>query len=545
MSPGWFLLVVILTAGAGGEATVANTTDVEIVVLYPNPVTHGDRGEFILVHVSRPMRTDTWRFVDDAGQTALPPPMMVNGSVAFSHHPEEAAPYVDAPVYPLDGWLQLADAGQTLELHIDGEVIDRVSYEGPAPRARLWVRGATPEPWVPVEATSFTPVEGVGSIQAFALPDAPAVPVSFLEGATDRILLGGYTLEDPTVIDRLLDAHARGVTVRVHVEGRPVGGISKEMGEALDRLDDADINVTVHRGPYARWGFHHPKYAVVDDRVLVTTENWKPSGTGGQASRGWGVIVESPELAEGLAAVFDADTSWKDAQPWSTVRDDLARHAVDETLGQYPPVHDPVSVPNASVTLLAAPDNAEGYLIELIQGATETIDIKQVRIGNIDFPLLAAAIDAARDGVSVRILLAGAWYVREENQEMARALDELADAEGLDLSVRLVDSNEHFDRLHAKGIIVDRRHVAVSSINWNDHSIRQNREVGVVIEDPEIAAYFTAVFEADWKVEESSMSLPLELLLVSLLALAVLTYHAHQMHFEGPDAAESEEYTER
>lgn len=544
MSLTWLCILILTTTGGGGELAPVNETSVEIVALYPNPVAYQDRGEFILVEVSGPMRTDHWRFVDDAGQEALPPPMIVNGSVAFSFHPDEAAPYVDAPVFGLEGWLQLADAGQTLELRIDGEVADRVSYEGPAPRARLWVRDATPEPWVPVGATAFEPVDATAAVTAFVLPDAAGVPTTFLEGAHERILLGGYTLSDPEVVEALLDAHRRGIDVRVHVDGRPVGGISIPMGDALDRLDAAGINVTVHRGPYARWGFHHPKYAVVDDRVLVTTENWNPSGTGGRASRGWGVIVESAALADELTAVFEADTTWKDAQSWGAIRDELARHEDDSTLGSFPPVHDPEVRVDTSVTMIAAPDNAEAYLERLIRNATQTVDIKQVRIGDVDFPLLQAAIDAARDGVRVRILLAGAWYVEEDNTALAETLDDIAETEGLDLEVRLVGRNEHFDRLHAKGVIVDERYVAVSSINWNNHSIRQNREIGVVIDDEAVGAYFTAVFEADW-TSDAGLTLPIELILVTLLALGILIYHATQMHFEGAEAAAEETHTER
>jgi len=40
--------------------------------------------------------------------------------------------------------------------------------------------------------------------------------------------------------------------------------------------------------------------------------------------------------------------------------------------------------------------------------------------------------------------------------------------------------------------------VLVSSINWNANSPAFNREAGVIIEHPDIAAYYTRVFEDDW-----------------------------------------------
>ena len=39
----------------------------------------------------------------------------------------------------------------------------------------------------------------------------------------------------------------------------------------------------------------------------------------------------------------------------------------------------------------------------------------------------------------------------------------------------------------------------MSSINWNINSPTRNREVGVIIENAEVADYFTSVFSWDWK----------------------------------------------
>lgn len=544
MGPEWFVFLVV---GLPIDIEVPvddNATEVQIVALYPNPVARFDRGEFIVVYVPDEQYTDEWRFLDDGVQSAKPPPVRVEGFVAFSHHPERAREYLDMPVYPLDGWMQLADAGDSVTLVIDDEPVDTVAYDGPAPRARLWVRGIEPDPWVPVGATDIAPVSDRADIEAFVLPDRGDRPLAFLQGATDRLVLGGYTLTDDRVVDAVLAAADRGVSVAVHVEGRPVGGITEPMGAALDRLDEAGVDVTLHRGPYARWGFHHPKYAIVDDAVLVTTENWKPAGTGGNASRGWGVIVESPTIADALVDLFTADTTWWDAYPWAAVRDDLDRHPEEVPTRQFPDVHGTLEADGIKATLIVAPDHAEAVLLEELAGATRSIDIKQVRVADAEFPLMRAAVDAAREGVTVRILLSSAWYVAEENAAVAAALNELAAAEGIDLEVRLDAPDATYHRLHAKGIIVDGERVVVSSINWNNHSLRQNREVGILLEGEAVGAYFTAVFEADWG-ESSSMLLPGELLLVTLIALAGLAMHAWRLDVEGPDAAEEEQYTDR
>jgi phosphatidylserine/phosphatidylglycerophosphate/cardiolipin synthase-like enzyme len=78
-------------------------------------------------------------------------------------------------------------------------------------------------------------------------------------------------------------------------------------------------------------------------------------------------------------------------------------------------------------------------------------------------------------------------------------INAIADAEGLPLEARLVDLAAHgLVKVHTKGVVVDDRRVLVSSINWNEASPSFNREAGVIVDDPETAAYFAAAFDADW-----------------------------------------------
>jgi hypothetical protein len=53
-------------------------------------------------------------------------------------------------------------------------------------------------------------------------------------------------------------------------------------------------------------------------------------------------------------------------------------------------------------------------------------------------------------------------------------------------------------KLHNKGMIVDGKWTLISSINWNRNSVAQNREAGVIIENEEVAQYFTDLFYWDY-----------------------------------------------
>jgi phosphatidylserine/phosphatidylglycerophosphate/cardiolipin synthase-like enzyme len=110
----------------------------------------------------------------------------------------------------------------------------------------------------------------------------------------------------------------------------------------------------------------------------------------------------------------------------------------------------------------------------------------------------------------VRVLLDATWYNIEDerdNDEMVACINRIARAEGLPLTARCASpADEDGLQIHNKGVIVDGRHVLVSSINWNDNSPNFNREAGVIVSHPAAAAYFTQVFEADWEAASAARS---------------------------------------
>ena len=66
----------------------------------------------------------------------------------------------------------------------------------------------------------------------------------------------------------------------------------------------------------------------------------------------------------------------------------------------------------------------------------------------------------------------------------------------MNLEARLV-KQDGISKIHNKGVIVDEKKVLISSINWNKHSPTYNREAGIIIENPDLAAYYTGAFRSD------------------------------------------------
>lgn len=527
------LVTLSLSAAAAPIAdrpveTLSDHPEPTISTVYPNPIADGDAGEFVVLSVPNGTALDTYRLGDDEGTVELPN-RTASGRVVLASEPETVPASVDGPILECAGCPELANGGEPLTLSGPNGTVDTAQYTD-APEGELFYP-ASENRWRPLGATDFEPVVGgPGQVEAFTLPDSPGVPHELLANADDRILLAGYTLTDDRVVESLVAARDRGVETRVLLDGSPVGGLTTPSADALDRLAAANVSVRLIDGPAARYRFHHPKYAVVDERAVVLTENWKPAGVGGTSSRGWGVVVDSPAVVDGLERTFRADAGWRDAISWEQLRENTSFEPATSTVRRYPSRIDPETVQVDRVELLVAPDNAAGRVRELLANASDSIRVVQVSIGGREDRLLRESIDAARRGVEVEILLSNTWYTREENRELAAWIRRVADREDLPLSVRLAESGGRYEKIHAKGVVVDGDTAIVGSLNWNDNAYRENREVALVLYGEQAGEYFGSVFDRDW--DGGITLVPLGLLAVAILALLLAGAVARKISFE-------------
>ena len=475
----------------------ASAADPEIVELYPNPVTEGNRGEYLVVRLPA---SGNWSLSDGYHETGVP--SGANGTVALSMEPELAESRLDETgieVHQFEGHFPLAAAGDRIELRHDDEVVDVVEY-GRVREGYRW--RAEWDEWRPDGYEPRAPKRASGTtVTPFVLPDSPSVPIQPLETAEERVLIAGYTVESDRVVDRLVAAHERGVEVRVLIEGTPVGGFQKSGAHAADRLDEAGVEVRVLDGDPDRFRFHHAKYAVADDRAVVLTENWKRSGTGGGSNRGWGVIADDDAVAAELAALFENDVTAEDTRNWPAFRADTTFHGPpsdptdgsgDERETAYPSRFEPSASPPADVELLTAPGNAADRIVARIDAADDRVLAVVPRTGGPDERIVRALRRAADRGVDTHLLLSGEWYDREENRELAEMLGDEP------IGVAVADPRGRYGKIHAKGLVIDDTAV-VGSLNWNEQAATENREVLLAVESAAVADFYARTYAADWR----------------------------------------------
>ncbi len=512
------LLLFLILAGP--------VSGVTLVEFCPDPYLPNDRDEYLCLEGWGPAEGVT--VTDGEGGFRFPPGTVLSGRTVIAmdaeayrsshgHYPDFEwdgnSPAV--PDVARTGRFQLSNAGDEILVYSGGACLQRVEWPGTVlPRqgqVHFFVDGRWDERVLMLGQSQFAPAtfHDAGGI-AFVSPDCSREVFSALVmGAEREILVSIYEFTSPVLAGFLEDAHARGVAVEVLIEGGPVGGIPEEEHEVVARLLMSGITVRTMQGTelvHSPYRFLHSKYMVIDrSRVLVTSENFKENGfpeRGMRGNRGWGVAITHPGLAEYIRSVYTHDAGGE----WTVGAVPGAGEPEVSSFRQYPAVFSPYVFEGATVTPVISPDTSS-LLHPLILGAKRSVDIEMAYITNETAqslnPFLADAVNVSRRGIPVRVILDSYYYNTDgdaDNDELVELLNGIAAAEGLPLEARCAYLGpDSVEKIHNKGVIVDREQVLVSSINWNMNSPTFNREAGVIIHHPGVGQYYSLAFESDWE----------------------------------------------
>lgn len=366
-------------------------------------------------------------------------------------------------------------------------------------------------------APSVPRFEVAGEGTAFTAPDRSREMVErIMESAADSLRINVYEFRDVGLARKLLDRMAARpeLDVSLLVDASPVGLDPEERivrDSILAELDRAGARVRLMQ--HDRYDFDHAKYLIADrSRVLIQSENLVSSGIPADATsgnRGWGILIEDAALAGALADVFDFDFVLDEYG----AREPGPEESRAEALPVVPiPNPHPLLATAASrgfaATLLVAPEGplgADDPVLRALEGAREEILVEQLQFPPVwvdedgtAWPneYLEALLDAADRGVRVRVLLDGHFEDGGPTDNQA-TIDRLLAAGEETLEARLAD-DPATRVLHVKGLVVDGRYALVGSMNWNLHSIAQNREVDVLLDAPAFAEHYASAFEVDW-----------------------------------------------
>ncbi|MCK4718365.1 MAG: lamin tail domain-containing protein, partial [Thermoplasmata archaeon] len=319
------------------------------------------RWEYVsLVNNGPSLSLEGWRISDGEGCWHLPAYMLEQGEegvIASNATCYELETGALPDMVPEKGEIILSDDKEGLFLFDPwGRMADVVWYGDATPEGEGWTSPPVPKPgwgavvhrrgdtntsadWPPlyntmVGATCFEGEEHqVDGLVCFVSPDGGVAPVlDVVNEAVGTLDVNLYELTQQKLIDALVEACERGVAVRMLLEGGPVSwnwtSVPEEEAtsahleayielEAASRIESADgeVRFIAPDGTVGsrneRYRFDHAKYAIADGkRMVLGTENWKPTGLpeeGERGNRGWGLVLRSSSLCTELGVIFQSD----------------------------------------------------------------------------------------------------------------------------------------------------------------------------------------------------------------------------------------------
>ena len=289
-------------------------------------------------------------------------------------------------------------------------------------------------------------------------PDDGIDPIlKTLNGAIKSLDIKMFQFTDPVLIGAVVNAHKRGIKVRVMLNPSRFTG-EHDNDEAFEIFKHAKVPIKETNPKYP---ITHEKSMVVDrHQAFIMSLNWAPKYFG--ETRDYGLVTNDPAEVAEVEACFEADWNRSDFTP--------------------PPVSN----------LIWSVGKARQEVIDFINSAEKTLYIQHEKY--VDTPVIEALVHAKmKKGVTVHAMALPVHSLRDFYR-----LDGIAGLRLLeDLGIKA--HKLHGTHLHAKLIIADKHRALLSSFNIYPKCFNERRELGIRFTDPHLIKQLVEIFEKDWE----------------------------------------------
>ena len=370
---------------------------------------------------------------------------------------------------------------------------------------------------------------------AYASPDSTyAATRRLFDAAKKKILIGIYDFTATYMKELVVNAMHRGVKVSLmlDVDNQDEEKLMKDLAKLGAQTVSAPS--CANKQPIHYFASSHEKVIVIDDTwCLVQSGNYSNNSIpfnekdGGDpahfitGNRDMGLAIKSAALSAFFTKVLKADIKLElgiEAAQALVMQPELPElfEAVPELLPkQLFPSKTFTPKKPIEVKPVLSPDNYMDDIPKLLAAAKTSILIENQYIRSSQ-PLIAKLLEAIKTAkannpkLDVRIILGKLFSQADVPKEKAnvanmKKLYKLS----LGTNIRYIDT-KRFVHCHNKAIIIDGKTVLVSSQNWSDSAVSKNREAGVLMTYPDIAAYYTKIFESDWSTASKTIPIPVK-----------------------------------
>jgi cardiolipin synthase len=279
-------------------------------------------------------------------------------------------------------------------------------------------------------------------MKLYITPGAGIGPtVSSIKQARKSVDILIFRLDRREVTGALAAAVARGVVVRALIAHTNRGG-ARSLRKLEMRLLEAGVTVSRTADDLVRY---HGKMLIVDRRILHV-HGFNFTWLDIEKSRSFGIVSRNRHLVQEAIKLFEADST---RQPYT---------------------------PGYS-RLVVSPETARERLTAFIKAARAQLLIYDPEVS--DNAMLRLLADRRKAGVDVRVI----GKVRGAS----------------DITVEKYPGT----RMHVRAIIRDGRRAFLGSQSLRRYELDKRREIGVIIDDPEVVGGMRDVFEHDWLLTET------------------------------------------
>ncbi len=352
------------------------------------------------------------------------------------------------------------------------------------------------------------------NVTTFVGPDySSETLIHFLRSATESIYVEMYQFTSPGILNLIHEIYNDNpsLDIRIMIAEYSLGGYDDENTYVMWNLTQAGIPV---RWTSDTFTFSHQKFVVIDNETTIIQagnwarpsfplNEWEAGSSGGfieknyEGNREFSIAMTDEVVTQYYRDVFDYD--WSIGSDYNEGVDGTGTVLDWGALNKayYPRVFDYAGEFSGqmNVTPVVSPDTSLEAMLWVINSAQATLDIQIPYVSNssdVVNDVLEAIVAAKHRGVTVRIIMEDG---RNDNEDVALAFAEE------NIPVIWMDGR-FFSAIHNKAFIADGRIILISSINWSEESISENREAGVVIEHDGVAGWYQEVFDYDWGIAD-------------------------------------------
>jgi len=280
---------------------------------------------------------------------------------------------------------------------------------------------------------------------------------SLIAEARHSILVKMFTFTSPVLMEALLAAVARGISVRVLLNPRRSSG-TRANDEAFKRLSEGGVACSWTMA----FPVTHEKSMVIDGRLtLIATFNFCDKYF--TQTRDYGVVVDDAEIAQEVSECFEADWESRKFAP-------------------------------SNPRLIWSNATSRRGVCDIIDDAKHSLILQHPKFS--DVTVLDRLLHAQDRGVRVKVLCGGRHGISDSD-----ILDTFSALRSL-RRVGVKVNKQRGLRMHAKLIVADGQRALVGSMNIDRSAFDLRRELGMIVEGADLLRPLARTFHSDW--EESS-----------------------------------------